>query len=125
MDIIYVPVPPWIMELPALDHFRVARKAVSACAKGKKLPFSFEQSTPQTDAVLHHVLKRVIKRAHTRCYTRSLRISSIPTRHGGNDHLTGPWEQLVKDVLREDLQVSVPESTDQSRDDRECIILNG
>lgn len=92
MDQKYAPPPTWIKDLPSLSHFRAAGK--------EKLPFAFEDSTPQTDAVLHFIIARVLARAGERGYIRKTK-KSIKDKVVG-EHNSGPWFQVVADVLHKD-----------------------
>ena len=88
----YLPSPPWIEDeqLPPLCHCRAGSK--------QKIPFAFEPSNVQTDAVLHYVIERVITCAQNRGYTRSMKIS-VKEKVVRHAHQCGPWQQLVTDVL--------------------------
>ena len=98
MDTTYIATPSWIKELPALSHY----------FKGgtSKLPFAFEKSTPQTDTVVHFVIKRVLKRSQGYGYLRSSKVSLKDklTKIGGK-HEAGPWRRVVARVFNTDCQV--------------------
>ena len=94
VDVKYIPAPVWVQQLPSMSHLRQGGKG--------RLPFTFLQSNPQTDAVVNFVIKRIIKRAHDRGYTRSSK-RDVRRKFFG-DHKSGPWFQLVCDVLKWDCQ---------------------
>ena len=89
----YLASPPWIEKLPSLCHRRIGRK--------EKLPFAFEESNVQTDAVLHYVIERVLVSAQDRGYARSMK-KSVKEKVVRHAHQCGPWQQLISDVLAND-----------------------
>ena len=96
-DCRYVAPPPWIKEFPSLNHFDLKGNTIFA-----KLPFAgWLESTPQTDAVVEHVIRYVVIRGNSKGCDKSRRCVA-PAQPG----VTSEWVKLCNDVLRIDCQVS-------------------
>ena len=101
VDTKYIEAPPWIDQLPTISHYSEGGKS--------KLPFAFEKSTPQTDAVVQFVITRVLRRAQGYGFSRASKLClkeklGHATKVGGA-HIAGPWTRIISRVLNKDCEV--------------------